>query len=113
MMALTATATPRVQKDIHNQLNMRQPQVCALLTDCYQQAATLSSKAETVSFQRSRFTMSFNRTNLKYAVLPKKPKKVDEDCISWIKKHYPRKYLRNLSELPFSRGKTLKARYRV
>lgn len=35
--------------------------------------------------------MSFNRTNLKYAVLPKKPKKVDEDCISWIKKHYPRK----------------------
>ncbi|KAM7414553.1 hypothetical protein PAMA_019392 [Pampus argenteus] len=63
MMALTATATPRVQKDILNQLNMTQPQV---------------------------FTMSFNRINLKYAVLPKKPKKVDEDCISWIKKHYPR-----------------------
>lgn len=40
--------------------------------------------------------MSFNRANLKYAVLPKKPKKVDEDCISWIKKHYPSKYLRNL-----------------
>lgn len=38
-----------------------------------------------------RFTMSFNRINLKYAVLPKKPKKVDEDCINWIKKHYPRK----------------------
>lgn len=63
MMALTATATPRVQKDILNQLNMTRPQV---------------------------FTMSFNRTNLKYAVLPKKPKKVDEDCINWIKKHYPR-----------------------
>ncbi|XP_028287006.1 Bloom syndrome protein homolog isoform X2 [Parambassis ranga] len=63
MMALTATATPRVQKDILNQLNMTRPQV---------------------------FTMSFNRTNLKYAVLPKKPKKVDEDCISWIKKNYPR-----------------------
>ncbi|XP_029009012.1 recQ-like DNA helicase BLM isoform X2 [Betta splendens] len=63
MMALTATATPRVQKDILNQLNMTRPQV---------------------------FTMSFNRTNLKYAVLPKKPKKVDEDCIGWIKKHYPR-----------------------
>uniref|UniRef100_A0A8C9Y6E3 ATP-dependent DNA helicase n=1 Tax=Sander lucioperca TaxID=283035 RepID=A0A8C9Y6E3_SANLU len=63
MMALTATATPRVQKDILNQLNMTRPQV---------------------------FTMSFNRTNLKYAVLPKKPKKVDEDCISWIKKYYPR-----------------------
>uniref|UniRef100_A0A7N8XRY0 RecQ-like DNA helicase BLM n=1 Tax=Mastacembelus armatus TaxID=205130 RepID=A0A7N8XRY0_9TELE len=65
MMALTATATPRVQKDILNQLNMSRPQVYV-------------------------FTMSFNRTNLKYAVLPKKPKKVDEDCISWIKKHYPR-----------------------
>lgn len=63
MMALTATATPRVQKDILNQLNMTRPQV---------------------------FTMSFNRTNLKYAVLPKKPKKVDEDCVNWIKKHYPR-----------------------
>ncbi|XP_054475799.1 recQ-like DNA helicase BLM isoform X2 [Anoplopoma fimbria] len=63
MMALTATATPRVQKDILNQLNMTRPQV---------------------------FTMSFNRTNLKYSVLPKKPKKVDEDVIDWIKKHYPR-----------------------
>ncbi|XP_040895146.1 Bloom syndrome protein homolog isoform X2 [Toxotes jaculatrix] len=63
MMALTATATPRVQKDILNQLNMARPQV---------------------------FTMSFNRTNLKYSVLTKKPKKVDEDCIDWIKKHYPR-----------------------
>ncbi|KAM3870622.1 recQ-like DNA helicase BLM [Diretmus argenteus] len=63
IMALTATATPRVQKDILNQLQMTRPQV---------------------------FTMSFNRTNLKYYVLPKKPKKVDEDCINWIKKHYPR-----------------------
>ncbi|XP_019896125.2 Bloom syndrome protein homolog isoform X2 [Esox lucius] len=63
IMALTATATPRVQKDILNQLQMTRPQV---------------------------FNMSFNRSNLKYAVLPKKPKKVDEDCIDWIKKHYPR-----------------------
>ncbi|XP_077452980.1 recQ-like DNA helicase BLM isoform X2 [Stigmatopora argus] len=63
MIALTATATPRVQKDILHQLNMTRPQV---------------------------FTMSFNRANLKYAVLPKKPKKVDEDCLCWIKKHYPR-----------------------
>uniref|UniRef100_A0AAR2JRW7 ATP-dependent DNA helicase n=1 Tax=Pygocentrus nattereri TaxID=42514 RepID=A0AAR2JRW7_PYGNA len=63
VMALTATATPRVQKDILNQLAMTRPQV---------------------------FTMSFNRHNLKYCVLPKKPKKVDEDCINWIKKHYPR-----------------------
>lgn len=37
-----------------------------------------------------RFTMSFNRHNLKYSILPKKPKKVDEDCINWIKKYYPR-----------------------
>ncbi|KAK5928051.1 hypothetical protein CgunFtcFv8_013144 [Champsocephalus gunnari] len=63
MMALTATATPRVQKDILNQLNMTRPQV---------------------------FTMSFNRTNLKYTVLPKKPKKVGEECTMWIKKNYPR-----------------------
>ncbi|XP_051916120.1 recQ-like DNA helicase BLM [Hippocampus zosterae] len=63
MMALTATATPRVQTDVLHQLRMTSPQV---------------------------FTMSFNRANLKYAVLPKKPKKVDEDCVTWIKKHYPR-----------------------
>ncbi|XP_053479192.1 recQ-like DNA helicase BLM isoform X2 [Ictalurus furcatus] len=62
IMALTATATPRVQKDILNQLSMTRPQV---------------------------FSMSFNRHNLKYSVVPKKPKKVDEDCINWIKKHYP------------------------
>ncbi|XP_069768074.1 recQ-like DNA helicase BLM isoform X2 [Narcine bancroftii] len=62
MMALTATATPRVQKDILNQLKMLKPQV---------------------------FTMSFNRHNLKYEVLPKKPKKIAEDCIDWIKKNYP------------------------
>ncbi|RXN21309.1 Bloom syndrome -like protein [Labeo rohita] len=63
IMALTATATPRVQKDILNQLAMTRPQV---------------------------FTMSFNRHNLKYSVLPKRPKKVDEECIQWIKKYYPR-----------------------
>ncbi|CAM4583369.1 unnamed protein product [Leuciscus chuanchicus] len=63
IMALTATATPRVQKDILNQLAMTRPQV---------------------------FTMSFNRHNLKYSVLPKKPKKVAEECIQWIKKNYPR-----------------------
>ncbi|XP_043072533.1 Bloom syndrome protein homolog isoform X2 [Puntigrus tetrazona] len=63
IMALTATATPRVQKDILNQLSMARPQV---------------------------FTMSFNRHNLKYSVLPKRPKKVDEECIQWIKKYYPR-----------------------
>ncbi|NXC92010.1 BLM protein, partial [Cercotrichas coryphoeus] len=62
MMALTATANPRVQKDILNQLEMLRPQV---------------------------FTMSFNRHNLKYDVLPKKPKKVAMDCLEWIKKYHP------------------------
>ncbi|XP_007434770.1 Bloom syndrome protein [Python bivittatus] len=62
MMALTATANPRVQKDILNQLEMLQPQV---------------------------FTMSFNRHNLKYDVLPKKPKTVALDCLQWIRKYHP------------------------
>lgn len=39
-----------------------------------------------------RFTMSFNRHNLKYYVLPKKPKKVALDCLEWIRKHHPREY---------------------
>ncbi|OCT86709.1 Bloom syndrome protein homolog isoform X2 [Xenopus laevis] len=62
MMALTATANPRVKKDILNQLKMTKPQI---------------------------FTMSFNRDNLKYEVLPKKPKRVALDCVEWIKKHHP------------------------
>ncbi|XP_037689030.1 Bloom syndrome protein isoform X2 [Choloepus didactylus] len=62
VMALTATANPRVQKDILTQLKILKPQV---------------------------FSMSFNRHNLKYYVLPKKPKKVAFDCLEWIRKHYP------------------------
>ncbi|XP_019495797.1 PREDICTED: Bloom syndrome protein isoform X2 [Hipposideros armiger] len=62
VMALTATANLRVQKDILTQLKILSPQV---------------------------FTMSFNRHNLKYDVLPKKPKKVAFDCLEWIKKHHP------------------------
>ncbi|KAM4826489.1 recQ-like DNA helicase BLM isoform 1-T1 [Thomomys bottae] len=62
VMALTATANPRVQKDILTQLKILSPQV---------------------------FSMSFNRHNLKYYVLPKKPKKVAFDCLEWIRKHYP------------------------
>ncbi|XP_075714546.1 recQ-like DNA helicase BLM [Rhinoderma darwinii] len=62
MMALTATANPRVQKDILNQLKMIKPQI---------------------------FSMSFNRDNLKFEVLPKKPKKVAFDCVEWIKKNHP------------------------
>uniref|UniRef100_A0A803SPY7 RecQ-like DNA helicase BLM n=2 Tax=Anolis carolinensis TaxID=28377 RepID=A0A803SPY7_ANOCA len=62
MMALTATANPRVQKDILNQLEMLKPQV---------------------------FSMSFNRHNLKYDVLPKRPKSVALDCLQWIRKYHP------------------------
>ncbi|XP_060035599.1 recQ-like DNA helicase BLM [Erinaceus europaeus] len=62
VMALTATANPRVQKDILTQLKILTPQV---------------------------FSMSFNRHNLKYYVLPKKPKKVAFDCLEWIRKHHP------------------------
>lgn len=62
VMALTATANPRVQKDILTQLKILRPQV---------------------------FSMSFNRHNLKYYVLPKKPKKVALDCLEWIRKHHP------------------------
>ncbi|XP_006905348.1 Bloom syndrome protein isoform X1 [Pteropus alecto] len=62
VMALTATANLRVQKDILTQLKILRPQV---------------------------FTMSFNRHNLKYYVLPKKPKKVAFDCLEWIRKHHP------------------------
>ncbi|XP_021120505.1 Bloom syndrome protein isoform X2 [Heterocephalus glaber] len=62
MMALTATANPRVQTDILTQLKILRPQV---------------------------FSMSFNRHNLKYYVLPKKPKKVAFDCLEWIRKHHP------------------------
>ncbi|XP_078727950.1 uncharacterized protein LOC144943935 isoform X2 [Lampetra fluviatilis] len=63
IMALTATATTRVQTDILHQLTMKAP-----LT----------------------FIQSFNRDNLKYEVLPKKPKKVAEDCVQWIRSNYPR-----------------------
>nr|XP_027810919.1 Bloom syndrome protein isoform X2 [Marmota flaviventris] len=62
VMALTATANPRVQKDILTQLKIVRPQV---------------------------FSMSFNRHNLKYYVLQKKPKKVAFDCLEWIQKHHP------------------------
>jgi len=62
-MALTATATPRVRTDILHQLHM-----------------------DTVKW----FTQSFNRTNLQYTVVPKKPKKVNEDIIELIRGSFSR-----------------------
>ncbi|KAI0237350.1 hypothetical protein LSAT2_012148 [Lamellibrachia satsuma] len=63
MLALTATATPRVRKDILHQLHMKNPMW---------------------------FMQSFNRTNLKYEVRPKKPKTVTTDIINLIKASYHR-----------------------
>ncbi|XP_057302171.1 recQ-like DNA helicase BLM [Hydractinia symbiolongicarpus] len=60
VMALTATATPRVQTDILNQLKMRTPKI---------------------------FKQSFNRGNLKYSVLPKS-KKTLSDMVSLIKTEF-------------------------
>jgi bloom syndrome protein len=57
VVVLTATATPRVRADILHQLNMT---------------------------HTKWFTQSFNRTNLNYVVVPKKPKKIAEDVISLI-----------------------------
>lgn len=61
MMALTATATPRVRKDILNQLKLRQPKW---------------------------FIQSFNRPNLKYIVEVKRPKNVVQDMIATINSQF-------------------------
>lgn len=61
-MALTATATPRVRKDILNQLRLRQPKW---------------------------FVQSFNRPNLKYIVEVKRPKNVVQDMITTINAQFP------------------------
>ncbi|KAK7481319.1 hypothetical protein BaRGS_00027399, partial [Batillaria attramentaria] len=63
MMALTATATPRVRRDIIHQLDMRQPKW---------------------------FMQSFNRRNLKYSVRPKKPSNATADAIELIKTKFKR-----------------------
>ncbi|XP_076443905.1 uncharacterized protein LOC143282199 [Babylonia areolata] len=61
IMALTATATPRVRRDIIHQLNMKQPKW---------------------------FMQSFNRPNLKYSVRPKKPSNATADVIEMIKSKF-------------------------
>ncbi|XP_063432421.1 recQ-like DNA helicase BLM [Mytilus trossulus] len=64
VMALTATATPRVRKDIIHQLGMRNPKW---------------------------FVQSFNRPNLKFSVMPKKPSTLTADIIKNIKERFPGK----------------------
>ncbi|XP_048583683.1 Bloom syndrome protein homolog isoform X3 [Nematostella vectensis] len=63
VMALTATATPRVRQDIENQLKMNGD-------NC------------------KRFTQSFNRSNLQFQVKPKK-KAIVEEITEFIKSKYP------------------------
>ncbi|KAK3583557.1 hypothetical protein CHS0354_026147 [Potamilus streckersoni] len=61
MMALTATATMRVRKDITHQLRMR---------------------------DSKWFTQSFDRPNLKFLLLPKKPSTLTNDIIKQIKENF-------------------------
>ena len=62
MLALTATATPKVREDIQRNLRMNKPVVTKL---------------------------SFNRPNLKYEVMPKKShKQVIKDMATLIKSKY-------------------------
>ncbi|XP_071476065.1 uncharacterized protein [Diadema antillarum] len=63
MMALTATATPRVRTDVLHQLSMKKPQV---------------------------FTSSFDRSNLMFRVEKKQPSKMIERITSLIKTHFNR-----------------------
>lgn len=63
IMALTATATPRVRLDILHQLSLK---------DC------------------KWFLCSFNRPNLKYSVIPKTGKSVVNDIVELIKSKYMR-----------------------
>ncbi|EJW05076.1 RecQ family ATP-dependent DNA helicase [Edhazardia aedis USNM 41457] len=62
LMALTATASPRVREDIINALRMRNIKI---------------------------FAMSFNRPNLVYFVRKKMSKDVDTEIVSFISTHYP------------------------
>ncbi|XP_072938290.1 recQ-like DNA helicase Blm [Epargyreus clarus] len=63
IMALTATAAPRVRTDILHQLKVK---------NC------------------KWFLSSFNRPNLAYRILPKKPKAVNQDVVNIIREKFPR-----------------------
>ena len=77
-MALTATATPRVRKDILNQLKLREPKWFLQVVYCL---------AFTDSF--NRFVQSFNRPNLRYVVEMKRPKNVVQDIVVFINTQFP------------------------
>ncbi|CAH1247585.1 BLM [Branchiostoma lanceolatum] len=64
MMALTATATPRVRRDILHQLGMTDPRW---------------------------FVQSFNRTNLHYSVMPKKVKSATKEVLELINARFRNK----------------------
>ncbi|XP_078584688.1 uncharacterized protein LOC144866870 [Branchiostoma floridae x Branchiostoma japonicum] len=64
MMALTATATPRVRRDILHQLGMTDPRW---------------------------FVLSFNRTNLHYSVMPKKVKSATKEVLELINSRFRNK----------------------
>ena len=71
MMALTATATPRVRLDILKQLAMKNPKwYCIVLF--YHVILNFCTNLFSFYFENNRFVSSFNRPNLKYSVLPKK-----------------------------------------
>ncbi|KAG8222765.1 hypothetical protein J437_LFUL007832 [Ladona fulva] len=63
MMALTATATPRVRVDVLHQLGMKKPKW---------------------------FLSSFNRPNLQYKILPKKGKSITKEIVDLIKAQFVR-----------------------
>ncbi|PSN41142.1 hypothetical protein C0J52_05200 [Blattella germanica] len=106
-IALTATATPRVRVDILNQLDMREPKWpdykrLNLLRQRFPNVKTIALTATATPRVRvdilnqldmrepKWFLSSFNRPNLKYAVLPKKGKSVTKEIVILIKAKFPR-----------------------
>ncbi|KAJ9597116.1 hypothetical protein L9F63_026993, partial [Diploptera punctata] len=85
-IALTATATPRVRVDILNQLGMLTPKW---------------------------FLSSFNRPNLRYAVLPKKGKSITKEIVTLIKAKFPHLSSAGIKAASYHAGLTDAQRGRV
>ena len=94
MMLLTATATPRVRKDILLQMN--------LLCENDMDSGGMQKQAKTILYHKNQlnnnkqycafFMQSFNRTNLQYSVEYKTSNKAALDKIlEMIKKKFPNK----------------------